>query len=342
MSPRGDLIAAADSDGIAQVWRVANGTQVAVLTGHENALTDIAFSRNGREIVTASEDRTVRVWNVATSLNTSVLRGHTQRVTFASFSGLRRGPTVISASLDGTARTWLHRFTSLRLLASLGAPVVHVDYAKNGRVVRATTRDRLVHVLDSTTGKELANFRAKPRSRTVGGPRGATATPRGHLVVLRSHGRTTKLKGHSADVTSVDFSPDEKLLVTASLDADARIWNVATGRLQKILSDLGPVQDARFSPDGRWVVTGGSARAGLWFVRTGERLAFLRGNTEPIASAGFDPTSRMVVTGSVDGTIRTYRCDLCGGLEQLVALATRRLAATGRKFTPAERKRYLG
>jgi WD40 repeat protein len=343
LSPRGDFVAAADSDGIAQVWTVANGTQVAVLTGHENALTDIAFSRNGREVVTASEDRTVRVWNVATSHNISILRGHNQRVTFASFNGLSRGPTIISASRDKTARTWLHRFTSLRRLASVDAPVVHVEFAENGRVIRATASDRLVHVLNSTTGKQLASFKAKRRSTTVRDPYGATATTRRHLVVLRSHGRTMKLKGHSADVTSVAFSPDSKLLATASLDADVRIWNAATGHLKKILSGhLGPVQDAQFSPDGRWVVTGGSAQAGLWFLRTGERLTFLRGNTEPIASVAFDPASRMVVTGSVDGTVRTYRCDLCGDLEHLVALATRRLATTGRTFTPAERQRYLG
>jgi WD40 repeat protein len=342
LSPRGDLVAAADSQGIAQVWRVANGEPVAVLIGHETALTDIAFSRNGRQVVTASEDRTVQVWNAATGLNVSVLRGHTQRVTFASFSGLSGGSTVISASRDRTARAWDHRGTSLRLLASVGAPVVHVKYAKNGRV-RATARDGLVHVLDSTTGNELGKFRAKPRSKTVIGPRGSTATIRRHLVILRSHGRTMKLNGHSDDVTSVAFSPDEKLMATASLDADVRIWNVKSGTLRRILSGhRGPVQDAEFSPDGRWVVTAGSAHAGLWFVRTWERLTFLRGNTEPITSVGFDPTSRMVVTGSVDGSVRTYRCNLCGGLEQLLALATRRLAATGRTFTPADRKRYLG
>jgi hypothetical protein len=37
----------------------------------------------------------------------------------------------------------------------------------------------------------------------------------------------------------------------------------------------------------------------------------------------------------------TYRCDLCGGLDELLALARRPLAGTHRTLTPAERRRYL-
>jgi hypothetical protein len=39
--------------------------------------------------------------------------------------------------------------------------------------------------------------------------------------------------------------------------------------------------------------------------------------------------------------VRTYRCDLCGGLDELLALARGQLAATRRMLTPAERRRYL-
>jgi hypothetical protein len=39
----------------------------------------------------------------------------------------------------------------------------------------------------------------------------------------------------------------------------------------------------------------------------------------------FDPAGRRVLTGSVDGTVRTYRCTLCGRLPELQADATSRL-----------------
>jgi hypothetical protein len=39
--------------------------------------------------------------------------------------------------------------------------------------------------------------------------------------------------------------------------------------------------------------------------------------------------------------VGTYKCGVCGGLDELMALAERRLARTGRQLTAAERERYL-
>jgi hypothetical protein len=48
------------------------------------------------------------------------------------------------------------------------------------------------------------------------------------------------------------------------------------------------------------------------------------------------------LTGGDDGTVRRYRCVVCGGIDELVGLAERRLAATGRELTAEERERYRG
>jgi WD40 repeat protein len=101
------------------------------------------------------------------------------------------------------------------------------------------------------------------------------------------------------------------------------------------------VSTAAFSPDGRWIVTAGPISVGLWNVRNRSALFFLHGNTDLVTSASFTPDGRTIVTSSADGTVRTYRCDLCGGLDELLALARRQLAATHRTLTPAERRRYL-
>jgi WD40 repeat protein len=60
-----------------------------------------------------------------------------------------------------------------------------------------------------------------------------------------------------------------------------------------------------------------------------------------VTAAAFDPSGRTIVTGGVDGTVRTYHCDICGDLSELVALAERRLAATRRALTASERARYV-
>jgi hypothetical protein len=49
----------------------------------------------------------------------------------------------------------------------------------------------------------------------------------------------------------------------------------------------------------------------------------------------------MVATVDNSGDVRAYRCETCGRLDALVRLARRRLAATGRELTSAERARFL-
>jgi WD40 repeat protein len=157
--------------------------------------------------------------------------------------------------------------------------------------------------------------------------RGAAAELLGDGVAVRLRGQSKRLVNEH--VTSASLSPDGRLLVTTSKIGPPRVWVVASGALRKSLAGhAGRVNDADFSPDGRWIVTAGTT-AGIWNGRTGRRLMFVRGS-QPLTSATFDPTGRTILTGGVDGTVRTYRCDLCGNLDELLALAGRRLAATKR------------
>jgi WD40 repeat protein len=102
---------------------------------------------------------------------------------------------------------------------------------------------------------------------------------------------------------------------------------VKTGHLVHLLRwHFGPVAQATFSPDGRWVLTAGPGTAGLGLVSTGERVVFLRGHTKPLVGAVFaGRDGRLIVTASKDGTLRTWRCGLCGDVDDLIKLAGQRL-----------------
>jgi WD40 repeat protein len=55
-------------------------------------------------------------------------------------------------------------------------------------------------------------------------------------------------------------------------------------------------------------------------------LGYLTGHVGYVTSAAFAPDGEQIVTAGQDGTVRTYRCDVCGALDELVALARRRLS----------------
>ncbi|MGN6809927.1 MAG: WD40 repeat domain-containing protein, partial [Thermomicrobiales bacterium] len=55
-------VVAGGFDATAIVWAVATGQPVAVLAGHTDRVTGVAYSHDGKMIATASFDNTVKLW----------------------------------------------------------------------------------------------------------------------------------------------------------------------------------------------------------------------------------------------------------------------------------------
>jgi WD40 repeat protein len=268
-----------------------------------------------------------------------VLQGDQGAVTAARFAG---NSFVVTGSDDGSVRLWYAlKQPKLTLLARFPRPVVRAAFTADGRVV-AVTGDGRAHIL-AANGREIAVRAARPASSARSAD-GATATVAGKLVMLHEpDGSEVVLRGHTAPVTSVRFSPDGTEVVTASRDTTARIWDAATGTLRHKLGGhhFKPVRDAAFSPDGSWVVTAGPGTAALWSADTGEFLFYLQGHRGALTSASFNAAGNRILTSGVDRTVRTYECEICGSGAALAEVARKRLDQTGRQLMPGERARFL-
>jgi WD40 repeat protein len=130
-------------------------------------------------------------------------------------------------------------------------------------------------------------------------------------------------------LTDVAFSGNSSIVATSGADADAHVWDVRSGKglvLQRVSG--GPLQAIGLDASGEWAVGAAPTSAIIWNTTSGALLAYLRGHEALLTSASFAPSTTTVLTSSVDGTVRTYLCDVCVGLDGLVTLAERRLAQT--------------
>jgi predicted NACHT family NTPase len=143
-----------------------------------------------------------------------------------------------------------------------------------------------------------------------------------------------ELSGHTGWVTSAEFSPDGKSIVSASMDKTTRLWDVKTGReIRQFIGHTDGVLVA-FSPDGKTIATAsadGTAR--LWDVQTGKELRRFTGHTAGLENVIFSPDGKFIVTAGDDGMVRYWDVDYKATIQYLCSRLLR-------DFSDEERAQY--
>jgi WD40 repeat protein len=267
-SPDGKRLATACWDRLLRVWDLASGMEKVTCTGHKDRIFSIAFSADGKRLLSAGGNDGAKLWDAATGAEKRTFQHGNSYYRCACFTP--DGRWILTGDWGGTVRVWdaetgemRARFSGMagvdglafspaaKSLAvcssarhvylydlSLGEP----EPSERERIVRLLTQldDNSYDVREATTRELLeAGFVAEPAlRRAMAESKSAEVRIRARRILqdLLSQPRAL-LRGHTAAVEALAFSPDGKLLVSGSKDGTVRLWNVPD---RKELTHLAP------------------------------------------------------------------------------------------------------
>lgn len=304
------------TNGSWKVWDVVTGREVHSLPGNSQPaskiLSAMALSRDGRWISSGGFASSIHVWEVATGKEVSSLP---DRVPSGDGNSFNPDGTLLASTVDDknvtiwniASRHEEHTFTD-------PAGINLVAFSPDGKWLAATTEENGIEVWEVATGAEHT-----PSGTQFGSVKSVRFSPDGHWLASGSSDHAARLwdlttgrqehvlVNHASPVNAVAFSPNSRWLVSGGgeyqLSADqnddtVRLWNVATGTLQRTLPGHSRgVLSIAFSPDGRWFASGSEDDdVRLWRMSPAREQHTLKGHYGGVTSVAFSRDSRWVAS----------------------------------------------
>ncbi|GAA6620366.1 CHAT domain-containing protein [Scytonema sp. NUACC26] len=239
------------------------------------------------------------------------LEGHTNWVYGLSFSP--DGNAIASASLDKTIRLWNLDGRLLSKLLNHKEKVYDISFCYQRRMFATASEDKTVNLWnkDGTLYKTLKhNYGVLKVSFARDCKTLVTASGKQVLLWNVDREKPIILKENGNSVNSVSFSPNGKIIATASdNDHIVRLLNLNGQEIQNLSAHKDKIYDIIFSPDGNTIATASwDKTAKLWNL-DGTWRATLTGHTDRVFDVSFSPDGNTIATASWDRTVKLWNRD---------------------------------
>jgi eukaryotic-like serine/threonine-protein kinase len=292
LSPDGNLLAWADTHGAIYLLDTLGQREEQKLEGHPKKVIALAFSPDGQALASASEDKSVQLWNPATGERGKSLIAYENRG--STLAVAPRGEAVAFPARGGIL-LWHPVSGQTRVIACPPAVCSGLAFAPDGRTLAIGMSD-LFRLQSARRDAKSSNA-----SFSVSDSRMHTKSYSEFLKIVDvATGSERVLRGHTGGISCIAFSPDSKLLATASDDMTVRLWSPETGEEKLVLrGHVDGISKLSFAPDGSFLVSGSQDGAvKRWDLAALRETNILRGNGGWILALAFSPDGTKLASAS--------------------------------------------
>lgn len=314
-----------------------------LLQGHERALTQIRYNRDGDLIFSTAKDQHICAWFAHNGERLGTYHGHQGAIWTVDVD-----PTstlIASGAADNTVRLWDIRTGKCLKVWEFNTAVKRVEFNEDSSQLLAVTEMRMgflgtIQVMDINLDPEGEQSNEKALTITCEESK-ATVAGWSYLskYIIAGHDdgsisqydaktgeQLDNLQIHDVDTTIMDlqWSPDRTYFITASKDKTSKLINAQDLEVMKTYVADTPLNSASITPKKDFVILGGgqaamdvtttSSRQGKFEARFyhkifEEEIGRVRGHFGPLNTVAVDPTGKGYASGGEDGYVRVHQFD---------------------------------
>ena len=271
--PNGKEVACATKTGRLRIYDVATGTRVRETDAASYRIWATDYSSDGKYLAAiATPYPTNKSESELIILDaTTGDKIHQTKIPDVNYArSLRFAPNHNQLAVVGNGKLFLFDILQMKFSAPVaagddGSHVFHVDFTRDGRFVGTTTAwggGGGIRIWHYPSMEPVMHHDGGEAPRWWGFALDGTGkhfaicdhVNADHAISIReltSGDHVRSLIGHSNTVLSLQFSQDDKRLLSSGQDGDVILWNLETGQeIQRFREHSGIAWRARFSPDG--------------------------------------------------------------------------------------------
>jgi WD40 repeat protein len=307
------MIAGAGNNNRLHLWDAKSGRLICMFPD-TSAITCVAMTGDGVNVVAGSADGNVYFWDVVKGALTRRVRVTKDEVPIAAIALAPDGNIMVVN--DGTIlHFWsLERSAELGRIENLDLSVGHtIDFSPDSRIFAAVEYEGNIHLWDGRTTKKLRMIRHER------GITGVAFSPDGiniGAVGLQSvgvwevaTGRPVTIFPFAGSAYCLCFSPNGRILAAGGENGSLLVWSLDSNRRIRALKARDRIRTLAFSPDGKVLAAGAERVIRLWEIESGNAIGLYPVHSLRIDDLAVHPHVNAIATASVDKTIRLWQAD---------------------------------